>query len=170
MPRLTAAEVIELLRLAPLPQEGGYFRRVWESGEQAVVAGKVPDAGESRSLATSIYYLLTPSDFSAMHQVASDELWHFYAGDVIQQLRLYPDGRGEIVRLGSRLEKGELPLGVVPGGVWQGTALVPGGQWALVGCTVSPGFVDADYTHGDGKALAKAYPEFSQMIDQLSRS
>ncbi len=169
MERLSAEAVVELLQLEPLPAEGGFFRRTWQSAyrQQMDLAG--PYRGATRSFGTAIYYLITQRDFSAMHQVSSDELWHFYAGDPLEQLLLFDDGKGEIVKLGNQLEQGYVPQRVVPAGVWQGTALAPSGEWALVGCTVCPGFEYADYTHGNEDSLVQAYPRYAKMITRLCR-
>src|SRR4029079_3590727 len=94
-------------------------------------------------VATCIYYLLTPDTFSAIHRVKSDEIFHFYAGDAIEMLQLWPGGETNVVTIHNDLAASVEPQIIVPAGVWQGCRLVPGGQWALMGCTVAPGF---DYT------------------------
>jgi predicted cupin superfamily sugar epimerase len=80
-----------------------------------------------------------------MHRLRSDEVFHFYLGDEVEMLQLWPDGTGRRVGLGSDLAAGMLPQTVVPQGVWQGSRLVRGGRFALLGCTVSPGFDYADF-------------------------
>ena len=120
-----------------------------------------------RGLGSAIYYLITPDSFSALHLLASDELWHFYGGDPVEQLRLFPDGTGEMVRLGSDWTSGEVPQILVPAGVWQGSRLAPGGRYALVGNTVHPEFFEEDYTHGIGADLVRRYPEWRKEIEEL---
>ena len=78
----------------------------------------------------------------------SDEIFHFYLGDPVEMLQLLPDGRGKTVTIGLDLRAGMMPQVVVPRGVWQGSRLVAGGKFALLGCTVAPGFDFADYEHG----------------------
>ena len=63
----------------------------------------------------------------------------------VEMLQLHAGGRGEIIRIGNRLDQGERPQVVVPRNVWQGSHLAAGGKWALLGCTVSPGFEFEDY-------------------------
>jgi predicted cupin superfamily sugar epimerase len=103
-----------------------------------------------------------------MHRLGSDEVFHFYAGDPVDQIRLHPDGGFERVRIGPDLMSGQVPQTVVPRGVWQGAWLVNGGAWALLGCTVAPGFDFADYEHGDRAALTAGWPEAADLIAGLT--
>lgn len=165
---MTADEIIRLLQLQPHPEEGGYFSEIYRSAE-TFPAGGLPDRyGAERCYATAIYYLLTPSTFSAMHLVASDEQFHFYLGDPVEQLQLHPDGSGEVVTIGNDLAAGARPHVTVPRGTWQGAQLVAGGRYALMGATVAPGFEFADYTHGDKARLIEGWPDFADRIADLS--
>ena len=163
-----AAAIIAALGLVPHPKEGGWFRETYRSGEALPAPALPARYGGPRAAATAIYYLLTPSTYSALHRLASDEVFHFYAGDAVEQLRLFPDGRGEIATIGSELAAGQRPQVLVPRGVWQGARLAPGGRYALLGCTVAPGFDYADYESGDGASLAAAYPAFAARIAALA--
>jgi hypothetical protein len=84
-------------------------------------------------------------------------------------LRLYPDGSGERVVLGQDLAEGQWVQTVVPQGVWQGSRLVEGGRFALLGCTVSPGFDYADYESGKRAELVRGWAEWAEMIRALTR-
>jgi predicted cupin superfamily sugar epimerase len=158
---LTAWEVVRLLKLEPLDQEGGYFRR---TGESATV---LPGGKRAWSM---IYFLVTPEGFSAMHRVAEDEIWTFHAGDPLDSLRLKPDGSGEWVKLGLNLAHGERPQDVVTAQTWQGTRLAPGGRWALVTCVVAPEFRSGDFELGQSETLCAAYPVFADGIRALTRA
>lgn len=164
---LTADRVIALLGLAPLPEEGGFFARTHRLADPGGPS-TTPDA---RPLATAIYYLITPEAFSALHRLPGDEIFHFYLGDPVEQLRLGQGGAGTIVTIGPDLAAGQRPQAVVPGGVWQGTCLVPGGPhgYALLGTTMTPGFTDADYEGGQRDALIAAYPAYREWIVTLTR-
>jgi predicted cupin superfamily sugar epimerase len=166
---LTVEEVVRRLQLVAHPCEGGFFRETYRS-QLTIPAGALPDdySGERRA-STAIYYLLTPDTFSEIHRLPTDEVFHFYLGDTVEMLQLHPDGRGELLRLGSDLASGELPQVLAPGGSWQGSRLVPGGSWALLGTTVAPGFEFADYARGERHALVAAYPEFSELVVALTR-
>jgi predicted cupin superfamily sugar epimerase len=127
MKALSADEVVRLLGLAPHP-EGGFYRETFRP------AG--PDGG--RGASTAIYYLLRDGEVSAWHRVRdADEVWHHYSGAPLE-LTVAAEGRRGTVLLGADLAAGERPQAVVPAGAWQ-TARALGG-WALVGCTVAPGF------------------------------
>lgn len=165
----TAQEIISLLTLEPHPAEGGYFVETYRSDEQ-IGQGALSDRYQSsRSLGTAIYYLLTPETFSAMHRLASDEIFHFYLGDPVEMLHLFPDGSGKVVTLGVDLLQGMRPQVVVPRGVWQGSRLVLGGRFALLGTTVSPGFDFSDYEHARRDDLLQNYPAFRETILALTR-
>ncbi len=156
----TAAEVARLLRLEPLAEEGGYFRRTAES---ALI---LPGGQRAWS---AIYSLITPEGFSAMHRLATDEIWCFHAGDPLESLRLRPAGDGDWVKLGLNVAAGEHPQDVVPAQVWQGTRLAPGGRWALASCVVVPEFVWTDFALGERAALSAAWPGFAEGILALTR-
>ena len=155
-----AEEVARLFRLAPLEQEGGYFRRTAEAG------ARLPDGRRAWS---TIEALFTPDGFSALHRLTADEVWCFHAGDALESLRLHPDGRGEWVKLGPDPAAGQTPQDVVAANVWQGTRLAPGGRWALVSCVVVPEFRWDDFVLADRMRLQAAYPAFAKDIAALTR-
>ena len=165
--RPTVEEIVALLRLKPHPEEGGFFTEVYRSNDE-LPAGVFDDRpSENRSLATSIFYLLTPETFSAMHRLRSDEIFHFYLGDAVTMLNLHVDGRAEILRLGTDIRNGERLQHVVPQGVWQGCFLEDGGEFALMGTTVAPGFDFRDYEAGDLTTLVREYPHSADLIRRL---
>lgn len=164
-------KLIEILDLRPLPQEGGYYRETYRA--PLVVAGDaLPDSyvGD-RDASTAIYYLITAEENSALHVLPTDEVFHFYAGDAVMMLQLHPDGRSESHMLGSFLTAGERPQVVVPGGVWQGCRLTEGGSYALLGCTVAPGFDYRDFrlaTPSNIDYLVTRYPTQADEIRRLA--
>ena len=159
---MTAEEVIAHLQLQAHPVEGGFFRETYRSAET------LPRAGAVRSVCTAIYYLLTPKTVSALHRLPGDEVFHFYAGDPVRMLQLWPDGTTRTLVLGTDLQAGQVPQLVVPGGVWQGSVLIEGGSWGLLGATMAPGFDYADYASGDRAELTAKYPAEAHMIERLT--
>jgi uncharacterized protein len=143
---MTADEVKRILGLKPHPVEGGWFIRTYESGERVAASG-----------------------FSEMHRLKSDEIFHFYMGDAVEMLQLYPYRRGERILIGTDLAAGERPQVLAARGVWQGSRLKAGGQWALMGCSVSPGFEFEDYEEGWREELSAKWPEWAGMIGELTR-
>jgi hypothetical protein len=161
---LTATTVIQLLDMQPLLFEGGYFAETHRAGilSREHVSWSPED---HRSLQTAIYYLLTPDTMSAMHLLPGDEVFHHYLGDPVQQLQLFPDGEGQMVKIGSDLLAGERPQVVVPGGVWQGALLGQGPHgFALMGTTMSPGFDHRDFQLGSFSMLCQRYPQWEGEI------
>jgi uncharacterized protein len=165
---MSADDLIRHLGLTPHPKEGGYFRETYRAAESY---GALPARySGSRSAGTAIYYLLTPNTYSALHRLQSDEIFHFYLGGPVRMLQLDADGRGRTIVLGPDVLNGQQLQVVVPRGVWQGSLLEPGGDFALVGCTVAPGFEYADYESSDRDALIKQYPAHADVIRRLSPS
>jgi hypothetical protein len=168
---MTADDVKKVFGLIPHPREGGFFIRTYESGE-LLPAEAFSDSRYSgrRHTGTAIYYLLEPGTFSEMHRLKSDEIFHFYAGDPVEMLQLMADGTGSVVRIGNRLDEGESPQIVVRRGVWQGSHLLPGGKWALLGCTVNPGFEFEDYETATREYLCAGWPAYGDLLTKLTHA
>ena len=166
---LTAQQIMDRLHLVPLAIEGGYFRETYRSTLTLPTDALPAMYGGDRNVSTAIYYLLTPDTFSVIHRVTSDEVFHFYAGDPVEMLQLWPDGSERVVIIHNDLSKNCEPQVVVPAGVWQGCRLVSGGNWALMGCTVAPGFDYADFELADRADLLALSPAHSDLIAALTK-
>ncbi len=164
---LTAKQVIELLQLEPLPVEGGYFRQTYLAADPVSQTDLPTRYAGSKPFSSAIYYLLQRSDFSALHKLQTDEVYHFYLGDPVEMLLLYSDGTSSIVVLGQNIEAGQSVQVVVPHGVWQGSQLLEGGQWALMGTTMAPAFDSNDFELGEREALSRQFPERVELIREL---
>ncbi|TKJ29791.1 MAG: hypothetical protein CEE40_07430 [Chloroflexi bacterium B3_Chlor] len=165
---ISAEEIIERLGMQPHPEEGGYFAETYKSEELISKLGLPERYPSERAFGTAIFYLLTPDTFSALHRLASDEIFHFYLGDPVTMLQLHPHGSSKVVTLGQDILKGQELQVVVPRGTWQGSFLNEGGEFALLGCTVAPGFEYEDYEAGDREALLEQYPDLSELIIRLT--
>ena len=159
---------IDRLQLMPHP-EGGFYRQTYSAS--TIFDPSCLPAGFSgpRATSTAIYFLLEEDDFSAFHRIRSDELWHFYAGDALEVLSLGQDGELHRLLLGREVGRGETFQAVVEAGRWFASQLVRGGSFALVGCTVSPGFHFEDFELADRDKLNAEYPEHRALINQLTR-
>lgn len=167
---LTAEQVIELLRLEPLPVEGGYYRETYRADETLDAATLPARYGNPRAYGGAIYYLLHGDHFSALHRLLTDEIYHFYLGQPVEMLLLYPDGHDEVVRLGTDLAMGERVQVVVPRGVWQGSRLADRADgFALLGTTMAPAYDQADFELGAREALVTAYQQHADLIPALTR-
>lgn len=148
---LSADDVIRLLELQPHPVEGGFFRETYRSPHSS-----------------AIYFLLKPGHVSELHVLPSDEVYHFYLGSPIRMLQLRPDGSGREVLIGPNLAAGEVVQLVVPAGVWQGSRLVGEEGFALIGCTMAPGFEYTGYRSATRAELCHKWPAFADQIAQLT--
>lgn len=168
---LDVAQIIELLGLHPLPVEGGHFRQTYRSADPISAEALPTRYGRKKRFCTAIYFLLTaePDSFSALHQLPTDEIYHFYLGDPVEVLLLHPDGTSGRVILGQDLLAGQQVQFVVPRDVWQGSRLVPGGRFALLGTTMAPGYDEQDYVAGEPTELIRRYPDRAQLIRSLTR-
>lgn len=165
---LTPDDFIQRLHLQPHPKEGGYFRETYRAAD--TLHGLPERYSGPRSASTAIYYLLTPTTYSAFHRLRTDEIFHFYLGDPVRMVQLLPNGSTMSVVLGQELMAEQQLQVVVPRGVWQGSLLEPGGKFALLGCTVAPGFEYADYESGERAALLAQYPAAAEWIRRLTPS
>lgn len=143
-----AERIAAALGLQPLPEEGGRFRQTY--------------ADEHSS---AIYYLLAGDDFSALHQLDTPEVYHWYAGSPLRMLLLAPDAVSEPV-LGPDLDAGQVPQFVVPAGVWQGSSSA--GEWSLVGTTMAPPFSWDGFRLGRRAELTARYPQAGPRIRELT--
>lgn len=157
---LTAKKIIDLLGLEPLDIEGGFYRRTYLSSH--ILAG-------SKHLSSAIYYLLTSETHSKIHKLAADEIYHFYLGDPVELLLLDNKRNGHVHLLGNDILRGHKPQILVKGGVWQGSQLIRGGQFALLGTTMAPAFMESDFVEPPHlEFLLENYPsEYHSLIRQL---
>lgn len=90
---------IDTLKLEAHP-EGGYFRETFRS-PVAIPKSALPHSfGGDRSVSTAIYFLLKDEEFSAFHRIASDEVWHFYAGSPLSVHVIDAGGEHTEIKLG----------------------------------------------------------------------
>uniref|UniRef100_A0A7S3LUT1 DUF985 domain-containing protein n=1 Tax=Palpitomonas bilix TaxID=652834 RepID=A0A7S3LUT1_9EUKA len=170
----TKIKLIERLKLSPHP-EGGFYKRVYEGD---FIPGPAFSLGEQskRHYSTHIYYCLGHGDVSTFHKLRSDELWNFYSGRPIYVVEIDPvTKREKKTKLGNDFEAGEVPFYVVAAGRWFGSFVVPDSElpgredFALVGCTVSPGFDFEDFVMAKREKMKEDFPSVSpQLIDKMT--
>lgn len=175
---MTADEVKEALGLVEHPREGGWFSQTYASGTMlpAVDFARSAEPAEyngPRRIATAIYYLLQAGSFSEFHRLKSDEVFHHYAGGAVELFLLHGIGEVRRVVLGRDLAAGQRPQAVVPRGMWQGARLLQThgeeNEWALMGCTVSPGFEYDDYETATKEELLSRWPQQEDLVRTLTR-
>jgi predicted cupin superfamily sugar epimerase len=158
---------IRKLGLEPHP-EGGYYRQTYRA--DLVLEGLPRQFSGPRAASTAIYFLLEGENFSAFHRLRSDEVWHFYLGATVTVQVIEADGRYVQVQLGSDPEAGEVLQAVVKAGCWFASQIKDGGAFALVGCTVAPGFDFEDFELAERDRLVELYPQHRNIITNLTRT
>lgn len=166
IPARNADAWIRVLQLKPHP-EGGFYKETYRSAER-IARSRLPRRFKGpRSFSTAIYFLLKKNQVSRFHKIQSDELWHFYSGGPLRIHFLFPDGTYAYEDLGCS-KNGASFQAVIPAGVWFGAELHATSRYALVGCTVAPGFDFMDFELGKRKQLIRKYPDQSAVILRLT--
>jgi predicted cupin superfamily sugar epimerase len=165
-----AAYWIEKLGLQAHP-EGGHYRQTYQA--DLILAKESLPAGftGARAASTAIYFLLREEEFSAFHRLRSDEVWHFYVGSTVAVHVIEPAGNYFKILLGSDLEAGEVLQAVVKAGCWFASQVAERAEesFALVGCTVAPGFDFEDFEMGKREELVREYPQYRGVIEKFTR-
>lgn len=159
--------IIEKLKLVKHP-EGGHYIETYRSG--GIIPKSVLSEGYSgdRNYATLIYYMLTGNDISCFHRLRSDEIWHFYAGSQVLIYIIDDNGKFKTIKLGNNPGKDEVFHCIIKAGLWFGAELAVKSSYALMGCTVSPGFHFDDFEIGSRDKLLKKFPEHKELIIKLT--
>lgn len=163
-----AQNYIDTLGLLPHP-EGGWYRETYRCAESTTATHLPTRYGGERSHSTAIYFLLPGETFSAWHRIKSDEVWHHYDGDTVEVYVLNEKGRLTVIKLGKDISAGETPQAVVHHGDWFASRCAVRDGYALVGCTVAPGFDFADFEMAERAILTAQYPQHEQIIRELTR-
>lgn len=159
--------LIDRLELQPHP-EGGFYKEVYRS--KGIISQFADEEFKgSRNYCTSIYFLLTSENFSAFHKIKQDEIWHFYEGAPLFVHVIDENGVYHKHKLGSNIESGELRQLVVPANQWFASSVDEPESYALVGCTVAPGFEFEDFEMAKRAELISDYPEHEKIITDLTR-
>ena len=154
------ARLIAQFSLSTLPSEGTLFASTWRS------TGELPNGGP-RGTAMIGLYCSDPVSHSQFHRLPVDEVWHFYAGDPLNLILLYPDGSSRDVVMGPDPLRGHQVQFVVAAGTWQAGHVCEGGRYALFGCTMAPGFTGAMYEGGVRDPLLAQYPDRRDAITRF---
>lgn len=163
-----AKYLIDKLGLKKHP-EGGYFYEHYRSHDFIARKSLKGDYNSERNYATAIFFLLEGDDFSSFHKIKSDEIWHLYEGSGIKLSLIDENEKIVIKELGWNLEKSQSPVCVIPQNTWFAAELTDKSSYALVGCTVSPGFDFEDFTLGSKLELFRQFPGIKHEIDRLTR-
>lgn len=163
---MDAQDIIRELKLEPLLPEGGYFCRTYISKDNDSI--QTPQG--KRPLFSCIYYLIEAQNFSKLHRLKSDEIYHFYYGAPVEIVSIGDSGTVLKQILGTDILKGERPQIMVPRNTWQGSKIHGGNSKAftLLGTTVSPAFDFEDFEMADREHLTKQFPAHSNVIKEFT--
>jgi predicted cupin superfamily sugar epimerase len=173
-PRAVKDELIHRLDLKPHP-EGGFFSETYRAVQRVIRDSDDSDSdsdnnssAQKRSASTAIYYLLCDGAHSAWHRIKSDEVWHFYAGEPLNVHVLDETGALVTHKLGNTLTHTDAVFqAVVPAGLWFAAECADPASFALVGCTVAPGFEFSEFELADVGALKARHPQHAALIERL---
>jgi len=152
---------IQKLQLSKHP-EGGYYKEIYCAGEMFFI--DAPKKNLKRNVSTSIYFLLDGSQVSKFHRLKSDELWHFYDGTSVKIYIIDEKRKLTEILLGKKTENGELFQAVIKKNTWFAAEVVNKRSFALIGCTVSPGFDFSDFELAERKSLSRQFPKRIDLI------
>ena len=159
---MSAQPLIEHLQLLPHP-EGGYYRETYRAAPTLATA-----EGQTRNVSTAIYYLLENEDKSHFHRIKSDELWFFHQGQPLE-IVLLTGGQLSRIVLGNDLVTGAVPQAVIPANTWFAAHLPQGVGYALVSCTVAPGFDFRDFEPADRATLTREFTHLAEVVAQFTK-
>ncbi|MBV72347.1 MAG: hypothetical protein CMH52_13565 [Myxococcales bacterium] len=153
------AAIVERLQLVAHP-EGGFYKETYRASLT------VDYDGASRSASTAIYYLLHGDAISRLHRIDADEGWHWHAG-VGLRVHVFDESGYRALDLGMDLDAGQAPQRMVPAGAWFGAEVIGGQGYALVSCTVAPGFEFSRFELAHRDTALADWPEHQAIINRL---
>ncbi len=159
---MNATYWIEQLQLLPHP-EGGYYKETYRSNDEvsfSAFEGK-------RNISTAIYFLLEGKNKSHFHRIKSDELWFFHEGAALEIFCLSDKGLS-IILLGKDLLNGQQLQAIIPAGTWFGAKVKDEKNYALVSCTVAPGFDFRDFELATKEEFVKIFPKQHDLIEKMT--
>ena len=163
-----AGLIIEQYQMQPHP-EGGLFTRTYHSSGLIPKAALPAEFTGERYFSTAIVFLLKENDFSALHRLKQDEMWHFYLGGALRLVMIFPDGKFSETILGQNITSGDVVQAIVPAGCWFGAKPTEGAVFSFVGCTVAPGFDFADFELAKRSKLLSQFPDLGAIILEFTR-
>ncbi len=164
-----AKKYVDMLQLKLHP-EGGYYKEDYRAGELILPDGLPSRYDKPRAFSTSIYFLLEGKQFSAFHRLKTDELWHFYDGSSLKIYMIDEKDNFNEITLGKDLNNGETFQAIIKKNTWFAAELIDKNSFALIGCTVAPGFEFSDFELGKREQLVEQYPQYRNLIEQLIKS
>ena len=150
----TKQKIITKLNLSPLEPEGGFFRNTYVAREK---------------IGSAIYYLIDDQNFSRLHRLKCDEIFHFYSGAPVELIQINEVGELSTTILGSKIKKNEHFQVLVPAGHWQGLKLRDPVKdaFALLGATCFPAYSSELFELGTSRDLIMSFPKHINKITEF---
>ncbi len=172
-PSGTAGMLVQHFHMKLVPEEGVWFSVSYLASDQ--LDGNALPArygGRDHGLGNAIVCVATVREFSALHRLQTDEVWHFYGGTPLELLLLFADGHGQSIILGPNVMAGQVPQFTVPHGTWMGAAprSAAAGAYSFFGTQLAPAFDAVDFEMGYRDELLRQYPAFAKQIERLTRA
>ncbi len=158
---MNSVDLIQKLALLPHP-EGGFYKETYRCGQSL----QTPTG--DRNVSTAIYYLLENKDKSHFHRIKSDELWFFHQGQPLEIVSIQ-EGKLKTILLGNNFNNGEVPQAIIPANCWFASHIQEGKGFALVSCTVAPGFDFTDFEMAKRENLIQRFPHLQEVIEKFTR-
>ncbi|MEG0978868.1 MAG: cupin domain-containing protein [Oscillospiraceae bacterium] len=154
-------KIIEHFKFEVLPVEGTLYKSTYRSEEN------MPNGGPVGTAILGLY-CNDPVSVSCFHKLPYPETWHSYSGDPFELVLLYEDGTHERILMGTDFENGQNIQYTVQANVWQAGSLLAGGEYAIYGCTMAPGFSANGFEAAVAEELIEKYPDLEEDILRLS--
>ena len=106
--KMDPQKLVEHFSMSPHP-EGGFFAETYRS-QGAIPADALPGFGGTRNFSTGILFLLRRGEYSHLHRLKQDEMWHFYLGAPLRLAIVRPDGTAEEILLGQGTQRPVPPI------------------------------------------------------------
>jgi predicted cupin superfamily sugar epimerase len=163
-------QIVDELGLVP-HQEGIFFSETYRHETSIGPEHHRLASQHHRNLSTAIYSLLTDQHSSVLHRVRSDEIWHFYLGSTVELIVISPQFDLSIKLLGPNIVAGERPQILVPALHWQAARIhnPRPNNYALCGCTVTPGFAYEDYEEPNVEEMVARLAEHEPLLRKICR-
>lgn len=165
---MTATQIIEMFNLQPHP-EGGYYKRIFESDETLSQEVLPPAFTGNRPYMSSIYYLLERGQLSSFHKLKQCELWHLYKGGPLKVYRIDTAGNLDVSIVGQDYLSGQVPHIEFQPGTYFSAELCEEGEYAFMGCSVSPGFDFKDFHLPSAAELTSKFPTHADLIHRMTK-
>jgi hypothetical protein len=158
--RTEPERIIELLGLTP--GTCGFMATSFRSPLEVAPGGAAP-----RTIGQALYFLVTPQARVQCHRIASDQVYHHYAGDPLEVLLVPDEGEGRVAVVGPDLAAGMRPQLLIPARTFHAARVLGNGAFALMGTTSWPGVAEGEFERGSAQLLARRSPGLAGVIDEF---